>query len=253
MRMKQMNLAVKPIFEMQIDMLYRLFRDNYSIPEMVLKAIFSSEISKYCFWFTSETNTNTLETYAVKPRYDDTTVYPIISQIEDDDEKPAVDSFCAMLYGVNSDEWVLERVWEESFTMDTSKWRLDKFEKAILLNTDSFWSIAMVLYDVWIQINDKSNLKKIIEIGSFNHVEKNTFQYQIFSDTIGRYLQNVYTGFDLTVRDCWIIGPSKFVKNSFNVFKALRSMEDQLGFEHLGIPKQIFPAVLPDFKVQCGQ
>lgn len=280
MKMKHSELAVEPIFEMQLDMLYKLFLDNLRIPKEVLQVVMSRAVSQFVFWFPAQNfgitddNMPGLSDYRVTIEYHNTgkrerATYEATPWETPPDFSSAYEAVTGVAFegsdGELDEEWdeiwktvteeAMDDIWNEAFfSPGSKKWDLDKYQKAILLNTDSLLTVAMRLFNAKKQLqrekgkweNGGMDIPVVsLSPNEFLNFRDNQFEYSIFINTVARYLQSVYTGYDFTVYCTWVLRHAG--KDDYAFCRFLRSTKDQTGFEDAGIPTDIFPAVLPDF------
>lgn len=271
--MKHSELAVEPIFEMQLDMLYKLFLDNLRIPKEVLQVVMSRAVSQFVFWFPSQEfgivddGMPSLIDHRVTIEYHDIrgrggTSYKATPWETPSDWHGVCEATLGASFGEIEEEcdevWrdvteeAMDDTWNEAFfSQNSKKWGLDKYQKAILLNTDSLLAVSMTLFNVKKQLQrEKRKWEDATPISlspnEFLDFRDNLFEYSIFINTVARYLQSVYSGYDFTVYCTRILRHAG--KDDYAFCRFLRSTKDQTGFENAGIPTNIFPTVFPDFK-----
>lgn len=252
MKMNDLSSAIKPIFETQMEMLYNLFLENFKLPSELLRITLDHELeNSYVMWAPSEDNPYEIADYDVKVTYltnGKLSFHYEQFNIEDPDYDD-VNMLSQLMFGTSVGESSLDKIWYEFFTESSSrKWNLDIPHKAVILNTDGLLGMALALYDLQSQFHDPNNASHILRPNGFQTITENPFGYSIFINTVGRYLQSIYSAYDIGVYLVWLIETGKR-PGEFRTCPMIRSMEDQMGFEHLGIPKVVFPAVFPDFTV----
>lgn len=252
--MKHSNQTVREIFSSQVAMVCSLFIDNFKLPPEIVQNVVEGELSHYVFYFPSATSEDVILDcdVAVSKWFPDmhVSIQPCISPIEQLKELHILPE---SLNNESTDQYLrnaaISNVWYYIFQDDNEERDLDMSEQAILINTDNIICIAMMLYDLYKQIASPDNGSHILKAASFSLYRKDIFSYSIFAGTVCRYLQSVYSAYNMDVYDLWVLGTDGQGGPSFTVKQTLRSVEDLTGYDDdtWGVPHGAIPTVFPDF------
>lgn len=230
--------SIVPVFLEQHKMIFELFIERFKIPVDICNACVEHVFGEYNLWFNNDDNNIFAYTGRLKGIDKDGSYRWSFDLIDNPSLGKEFLSMTSASY--------IKTVWSSVFSKKAAGYSLEIPEKAILLNTDTFILIGLVLYDIYIQmtLQEDSNL---ISVSRFDWFLKNPNRYNLFLTTLCRYLAGVCIVYDVPCWVQWFLMPSEDEK--FTIHRFIRSSTDRMGFEDYNIQSNIFPVVYPDFDV----